>query len=265
MVWLRRAAAVATSLGLGGCFVVNGAFEPVGDSASASASSSSSTVPTSSSGDPITGTSGTSESSGGASESAAVVTTSSASTSEGTTSGETTSGETTSTETTADGSSTGPDACAGDPGDLCVPQQIGGLHYLLCDKHATWDEARLICEARCARLVVLDEVESAVIFTHLRAQMTPEDIMQEMSEADQVVMPRASWWIGGRWVDGNYVWLDGTPMPAKGTGGWYSNEPDAPGADSCAALGVFAKAEANGKWFDRSCTAVPYRPLCELL
>lgn len=219
---VRQAAAVASSLALGGCLVVNGAFEPVGDSASASSSSSGGTTS---------------------------VTTS----------------ETTSGGTTADGSSTGPDACAGDPGDLCVPQQIGGQNYLVCDKHGTWEEGRLVCEARCARLVVLDEVESAAIFAVLRAQMTPEDLMQEMSGADQVPMPRASWWIGGRWVDGTYVWMDGTPMPAKGTGGWNSNDPDAPGDDNCAALGVFAKGEGNGKWFDRSCTTVPYRPLCELL
>ncbi len=236
---------MASSLALGGCLVVNGAFEPAGDSASASGSSS--TVATGSSGDPGTGTSE-------ASESAGVVTTSSASTSTSGGTDETTSGET-----------TAPGACAGDPGDLCVPQQIGGQNYLVCDKHGTWEEGRLVCEARCARLVILDQVESAAIFAALRAQMTPEDLMQEMSGADQVVMPRASWWIGGHWVDGAYVWMDGTPMPAQSTGGWSSNQPDGPGDDSCAALGVFAKGEGNGQWFDRSCTAVPYRPLCEPL
>ncbi len=253
---------MATSLGLGGCLVVNGAFEPVGDSASASGSSGS-TVATGSSGDPGTGTSGASEGSGGASESAGVVTSSSGGTTSGGTTSETTSG--TSGETTAEASSTGPDPCAGDPTDLCTPQQIAGQSYLFCDKHGTWEEARLICEARCARLVVLDEVESAAVFTELRAQMTAEDLMAEQDGGDQVPMPRASWWIGGRWVDGTYVWMDGTMMPAKGTGGWYSNDPDAPGADSCVALGVFAKGEGNGKWYDRSCMAVPYRPICEPL
>ncbi len=217
-VWVRRAAAVATSLGLVGCLKINGAFQ-AGDGGGSS--------------------SGDATSSG--------------------------SGESTSVETTTGVTSTGSDACAGTEGDLCAPQQIGDQTYLICDKHGTWEEARLLCEARCARLVILDEAESAAIYAALREQMTAEDIAQEMSGADSVTMPRASWWIGGHKVDGAYQWLDGTPMPPKGTGGWYSNDPDMEGPEGCAVLGVFGKGEANGKWFDRGCLDVPYRPICEPL
>lgn len=249
--WAQGAAMVATSLGLGGCLIVNGAFD-----ASAGASSSGG----SSSGDPGTssGAPGTS-SSGGASAGSGGADASS--------SGVDVSGDGTdaTTLTSSGSSSTGPDACPGLAGDLCVLQSIGGQDYWICEQIATWEEARLACEARCARLTILDEARSAQILTALRAQMTAEDIAAEMSGEDSVAMPRASWWIGGHKVDGAYQWLDGTPMPPKGTGGWYSNDPDMDGPDGCVVIGVFGKGDANGKWFDRDCSSVPHRAICDPL
>jgi hypothetical protein len=150
-------------------------------------------------------------------------------------------------------------------GGACVSQQIAGETYLICEESGTWEQARAACEARCARLVILDEVESAELVAALRAQMTDEDIKQEQDGGDQTVWPRASWWLGGRKVNGEYLWLDGAPMPPKGTGGWYSNDPDIAGDDACAVLGVFGKGDDNGKWFDRSCKDVAYRSICEPL
>lgn len=177
--------------------------------------------------------------------------------------------ETTSSGTTealtSEGSSTGPDPCAGDPADLCVAQEIGGQSYLICERIETWEQARLTCEARCARLAIVDEPESAAIFAWLRDQMSAEDMVQDTSGADQVTMQRASWWLGGHKVAGVYQWLDGTPMPPTSTGGWAPTNPDMAGDDGCVVLGVFAKAAENGKWFDRSCIDVPYRSICEPL
>ena len=123
---MRRAAAMATGLGLGGCLVVNGAFEPAGGDGSTSSS----------------------------------------------------------------GASTGPD-CLGE-GGACVSQQIAGETYLICEESGTWEQARAACEARCARLAILDEVESAELVAALRAQMTDEDIKQEQDGGDQTVWPRAA-------------------------------------------------------------------------
>jgi len=230
---MRRAAAVATSLGLGGCLVVNGAFHP-------------------------------GEGEGEGSTGTAVVT--GETTSAETTSAETTSAETTTGLTTEGASSTGPGACAGEEGDLCTPQQIvGGKTHLICERVGTWEQARAACEARCARLAVLDEAESAAIFAALRTLMTAEDMTQEQSGEESSTMSRASWWIGGHKVDGGYQWLDGTPMPPNGTGGWNSGDPNQDGPDGCVVLGVFGKGDANGKWFDRNCVDVPYRSICEPL
>lgn len=256
--WARGAAVVAASLGLGGCLVVNGAFEAAegegSGSSSGSPDGSSTTALSGGSAEPGTSSG---EGSGGASASS--------SSSSSTGSDASSSGEATGTTTSTDSSSTGPDACAGLDGDQCSLQSIGGQDYWTCERVGTWEEARLACEARCARLAILDEAESAALLTALRDQMTAEDIAQEMSGEDSVAMPRASWWIGGHKVDGAYQWLDGTPMPAKGTGGWYSNDPDIDGADGCVVIGVFGKGDANGKWFDRPCGDVPHRSICDPL
>lgn len=261
---VSRAAAVATSLGLGGCLVVNGAFQAAEGDGSGAATSTGTTVVTG--GDTSTGgssTGGASEGSGGASTGS-----SSSSSSDASSSGpgvdESTS--TSTTDATTSSSSTGPELCPGTEGDLCTSQPIGGQTYLLCDKHQTWEEARLACEARCARLVILDAVKSAALFTELRAQMTDADKQEEMSGVDQIPLPRASWWIGGHKVDGAYQWLDATPMPPKGTGGWNSNDPDIDSPEGCVVLVVYGKGEGgNGKWFDRPCGEVPYRAICEPL
>jgi len=258
---------VATSLGLGGCLVVNGAFQAAEGDGSGAATSTGTTVVTG--GDTSTGSSssGTSEGSGGAST-GGTSTGSSSSSSDASSSGpcvdESTS--TSTTDATTGSASTGPELCPGTEGDLCTSQQIGGQTYLLCDKHQTWAEARLACEARCARLAILDEPESAVLLTALRAQMTDADKQEEMSGVDQIPLPRASWWIGGHKVDGVYQWLDATPMPPKGTGGWNSNDPDIDSPEACVVLVVYGKGEGgNGKWFDRLCGDVPYRAICEPL
>jgi len=241
--WGQGAAVLAASLGLGGCLVVNGAFQPGGDDGeSSSAQVSTGTSP---------GPSTDSDASSGAP------------TGGETASGEGSSAESSGGESSSGSSSTGPDLCGGAAEDLCVTQEIAGRSYLVCERLSSWEEARLACEARCAQLVILDELENAEIFAALRQQMTSEDIAQEQGGGDQTVMPRASWWIGGRKVEGAYLWLDGTPMPPKGTGGWSGNDPDIDGDDACATLGVFGKGDTNGKWFDRGCDTVPYRFVCE--
>lgn len=246
--------------------VQNGAYDPSGATTSGQASSGppgttgETTSPTTS------GTSSTSEASGqGATGSTGDTTTTGALV---TTTGATTTGAgTIAVDSSSDGgestvaSSTGP-GCADPPEDMCEVDPMLP-DYRICERVATWDEARAACEARCMQLVVLDEPESDLLFAVLQARKTAADLAEEQMGGDFLQSVRASWWIGGHKQDGVYVWVDGSPMPPKGTGGWYSNDPDEQGAEACAILAVFGKGNDNGLWFDRSCSQPPHRFVCE--
>lgn len=257
----------AAGLPLAGCLQINTGFDPPGASSSSAATGAdgsdatggASTEP----GVTATGAADTGGSGGltGGTTGAIVQTTGAADT---TTTGaaDTTTGTGDADATTGDGT-TGVDPCAGAPDDMCVPQQVGPRSYLLCHRNSTWDEARTLCEGRCQALARLEPEESLALMQVLRSQMTDEDIKEEQNAGDQTSLVRASWWIGGHRPDADFVWLDGTAMPAKGTGGWGPNDPDGPDTDDCVVLGVYAKEDDNGKWFNRDCKLVPYRFVCE--
>lgn len=183
------------------------------------------------------------------------------------------------TDPTADPTATtGGPVCTVNPTDPpCTMLNLNGHNYLRCDAELTWEMALVSCSARCGSLVMFTEStpdadqESLDVMNQLRMLMDvmdkqlEEEILDE--EVEQEDVPRASWWIGGyRHSDDNtFYWLDDSPMPAMGMGGWNPADPD-PGPDSdqdCAALAVYGYEAENGKWFDRRCDQT-YRYLCEL-
>lgn len=263
---MRSAWTIAVAgLSLAGCLQINTGFDPPGAGSSAATGADT--------GDP---TSGASTDAGVTQTGAASTSGSGGLTGDGTTGAvaqttgtattaavETTTDTTASDATTDPGdSTTGGAVCEGVAEDLCESQQVGPRSYLLCHRHSTWDEARTLCEGRCQQLARLEPEESLALMQVLRSQMTDDDIKQEQQGGDQISMTRASWWIGGHRPADTFEWLDGTPMPPKGTGGWGPNDPDGSDTDDCVVLGVFAKEDENGKWFNRDCEAVPYRFVC---
>ena len=153
-------------------------------------------------------------------------------------------------------------ACEGPAEDLCAVDEAAP-GYQICQRSTTWDQAQAACEARCMRLVVLDEGESDALFNVLRADLTPQDMQEDLQGGAQENWERASWWIGGHKIGGVYTWLDGVPMPPTGTGGWSPGNPDVADNTACVVLAVFGKGGANGDWFDRDCNTPTHRFVCE--
>ena len=251
---MRRATAVvAAGLGLAGCLKLNTGFDPSGTASTGPAAT------TTEAGITAPGTTAPDHATGPASSDTGSAT-DSASTSTGALA-QTTSASATDASTAA--GTTGP-GCEGTPADQCGPlQQIAGRSYRFCERLSTWDEAKGLCAGRCEHLVKLDMLSALAVLATLRVQMTEQDMQEEQSGGEQTAMPRASWWIGGHRQGDGFVWLDGTPLPPNGTGGWGPNDPDGGDTDQCVAFGVYAKEQDNGKWFDRNCVAVPYRFICE--
>jgi len=133
-----------------------------------------------------------------------------------------------------------PPSCAEPPcaRDFVQPceQRVSGLsEYQLCLAPASWDGARLACQAWGGDLVVVD---------------TPGE-----HEGLQFTVAVAQPWIGlsDQAAEGSFVWVDGTPATAVH---WQPGEPNDAGGQDCVHL------MGHGLWDDASCAMLrPY--LCE--
>ena len=136
-----------------------------------------------------------------------------------------------------------------------------GERFYVCDEPTTWQQAAIACTAICGRLVIAKEpAKQERLFQVLFARLTQEQMVAERL-GDQLSLPDASAWVGACRSGATFFWLDESVMPSTpGMDGWGPNDPD--GDDGfCVAIGIYAKGEDNGSWFDRA--EAPYIFVCE--
>ncbi|XP_035285550.1 C-type lectin domain family 4 member E-like isoform X2 [Anguilla anguilla] len=113
-----------------------------------------------------------------------------------------------------------------------------GKCYFFSTEKMHWSQSQEYCTSKGAHLVVINN------------QQEQNFVSSRVSETH---------WIGlsDRNTEGQWVWVDGTPLDRSGTQYWWSKEPDNwmgagdPFGEDCAALG-----DHNGNhtsWFDASC------------
>ncbi|XP_064204818.1 uncharacterized protein LOC135262000 isoform X17 [Anguilla rostrata] len=113
-----------------------------------------------------------------------------------------------------------------------------GKCYFFSTEKMNWSQSKEYCTSKGAHLVIINN------------QQEQNFVSSRISETH---------WIGlsDRDTEGQWVWVDGTPLDRSGTQYWWAKEPDNwmgagdPSGEDCAALG-----DHNGnpdRWFDASC------------
>ncbi|XP_035285548.1 CD209 antigen-like protein E isoform X4 [Anguilla anguilla] len=124
----------------------------------------------------------------------------------------------------------------------------GKCYFFSTDK-MNWSQSQEYCTSKGAQLVIINN------------QQEQNFVSSRINETH---------WIGlsDRNTEGQWVWVDGTPLDRSGTQYWWAKEPDNwmgagdPSGEDCAALG-----DHNGnpdRWFDASCGKIK-KFVCETL
>ena len=130
------------------------------------------------------------------------------------------------------------DDCSGviddSPACPCEQVDIDGVAFELCDRPMPWDEAAAFCAARGGALARVDD----------RAQS------EALHRAARRLDRTDRWWIGlsDRGAEGDFRWMDGTPVGEEAL--WASGEPD---EDACSQDCAALKKGGDGRWHDSHC------------